>query len=74
MRHANLKAKQRILKMPQLQQDRLVAVLETVSRTENMCRECPKVRGLKQNVSKVTALGSKVTDKKGALIRERLIR
>jgi len=40
-----------ISKRLQVQRDRSVAVVETVSRRENVCRECPKLRELKQIVS-----------------------
>ena len=40
-----------ILKRLQAQRDRSVAVVETVSPRENVCRECPKLRELKQFVS-----------------------
>jgi hypothetical protein len=39
--------------------------METVSRGENVYRECPKLRGLKQNVSKVTTLGVRVAKAEG---------
>jgi hypothetical protein len=34
-----------------VQRDRSVAVVETVSPRENVCRECPKLRELKHFVS-----------------------
>lgn len=61
MRHANSCPSLWIVKTLQAQQDRAVAVLETVSFPENVYRKCPKVRGLKQIVSTVTAGGLNVT-------------
>lgn len=61
MRRANSCPSLWIVKTLQAQQDRAVAVLETVSFRENVYRKCPKVRGLKQNVSMVTASGLNVT-------------
>jgi hypothetical protein len=51
MGRATLKERLRISKRPQVQRDRSVAVVETVSSGENVYEECPKMREMKQIVS-----------------------
>jgi len=53
MGRANFSTKLWISELPQVQQDTLVAVMETVSRGETLGELCPKVRELKQFVSVV---------------------
>jgi hypothetical protein len=54
MEDANFRGKLRICELLQVQQDTLVAVVETVSPRETHPCKCPKVRELKQIVSVVT--------------------